>query len=127
MAVKITTSENELIELLPEGSGNFYADGAYDSKKVLNTVVERGYRPVVKKTKNPPGGFGSKKRDEVFSEKEYKHRNPHEGFWGAFTTWFGDRMPCFLRETAVTRVLLGVMCYALKILLRVKYCLSNGR
>ena len=47
------TSENELTELLPEGSGNFYADGAYDSKKVLNTVVERGYRPIVKKTKNP--------------------------------------------------------------------------
>ncbi|AGT34315.1 hypothetical protein OCC_14170 [Thermococcus litoralis DSM 5473] len=39
--MKITTSENELIELLPEGSGNFYADGAYDSKKVLNTVVEK--------------------------------------------------------------------------------------
>ena len=36
-------------------------------------------------------------------------------------------MPCFLRETTVTRVLLGVMCYALKILLRVKYCLSNRR
>ena len=127
MAVKITTSENELIELLPEGSGNFYADGAYDSKKVLNTVVERGYRPIVKKTRNPPDGFGSKRRDEVFSVEEYKHRNPHEGFWGAFTIWFGDRMPCFLRETAVTRILLGVMCYALKILLRVKYCLSNRR
>jgi len=49
------------------------------------------------------------------------------GSGGAFITWFGDRMPCFLRETTVTRVLLGVMCYALKILLRVKYCLSNRR
>ena len=75
MAVKITTSENELIELLPEGSGNFYADGAYDSKKVLNTVVERGYMPIVKKTKNPPDGFGSRRRDEVFSEKEYKRES----------------------------------------------------
>ncbi|WP_456321626.1 hypothetical protein [Palaeococcus sp. (in: euryarchaeotes)] len=123
--MRITTSENELIELLPEGSGDFYADGAYDSKKALNTVVEKGYQPIVKRTENPPGGFGSRRRDEVFSVEEYKHRNPHEGFWGAFTTWFGDRMLCFLRETTVTRILLGVMCYALKILLRVKYCLSN--
>ncbi|WP_042697817.1 hypothetical protein [Thermococcus sp. PK] len=98
--MKITTSENELIELLPGGSGNFYADGAYDSK-------------------------GSKKRDRVFSEEEYRHRNPHEGFWGAFTTWFGSRIPCFLKKTTVTRILLGVMCYGLKILLRVKYCLNN--
>ena len=63
----------------------------------------------------------------MFSDEEYKHRNPHAGFWGAFTIWFDDRMPCFLRETAVTWILLGVMCYALKILLGVKYYLSNGR
>ncbi|WP_042699200.1 hypothetical protein [Thermococcus sp. PK] len=81
------------------GFWEFYADGAYDSKKVLNTVVEKGYRPIVKKTKNAPGGFGSKKRDRVFSEEEYRHRNPHEGFWGAFTTWFGSRIPCFLKKT----------------------------
>jgi len=69
VAVKITTSENELIELLPEDSENFHADGAYDSKKVLNTVVEKGYRPIVKKTKTPSDGFGSRKRDEVFSQE----------------------------------------------------------
>ena len=90
-------------------------------------MVERGYRPIARKTKNPPDGFGSKKRDEVFSEERYKHRNPHEGFRDALTTWFGDRVPCFLRETTATRILLGVMCYSLKILLRVKYCLSNER
>ena len=37
-------------------------------------MVEKGYQPIVKKTKNPPDGFGSKKRDEVFSVREYKHR-----------------------------------------------------
>ncbi|WP_156882100.1 hypothetical protein [Thermococcus sp. PK] len=42
-----------------------------------------------------------------------------------FTTWFGSRIPCFLKKTTVTRILLGVMCYGLKILLRVKYCLNN--
>ncbi|WP_156882204.1 hypothetical protein [Thermococcus sp. PK] len=32
-------------------------------------MVEKGYRPIVKKTKNAPGGFGSKKRDRVFLKK----------------------------------------------------------
>ncbi|MCA6213043.1 hypothetical protein GQS78_01795 [Thermococcus bergensis] len=68
--MKITTSENELIELLPGGSGNFYADGAYDSKKVLNTVVEKGYRPIVKKTKNAPRWFLVVRREtECFLKK----------------------------------------------------------
>jgi len=43
-------------------------------------VVERGYRPIVRKTRNPPDSFASKKRDEVFSEERYKHGKPHEGF-----------------------------------------------
>ena len=46
--------------------------------------MEKGYRPIVKKTKNPPDGFGSRRRDEVFSVEEYKHRNPHEGVLGCF-------------------------------------------
>ena len=32
-------------------------------------MVEKGYKPIVKKTKNPPDGFGSKKRDEVFPRR----------------------------------------------------------
>ena len=121
------TSENELTELLPEGSGNFYADGAYDSKKVLNTVVERGYRPIVKKTKNPRVVLAVRRGMKYFPRRSISTGILMRGFWGAFTTWFGCRVCCFLKGTTVTRILLGVMCYALKILLRVKYCLSNGR
>jgi len=40
VAVSITTYESEAIERLPEGKGYFYADAAYDSRKVLNTVVD---------------------------------------------------------------------------------------
>jgi len=36
----------------------------------------------------------------------------------ALTNWFGDRIPCFC-ETAATRLLVRVACYALRILLRV--------
>jgi len=44
----MTTYESKAIERLPEGKGYFYADAAYDSWRVLNTVVDRGYLPIVK-------------------------------------------------------------------------------
>jgi len=42
VAVSITTYERKAIERLPEGKGYFYADAAYDIRKVLNIVVNRG-------------------------------------------------------------------------------------
>ena len=37
----MTTYESKAIERLPEGKRYFYAD--YDSRKVLNIVVDRGF------------------------------------------------------------------------------------
>ena len=102
---------------MPEG--NFYADAAYDSRRVLNIVVDRGYLPIVKPRKNRAKGYGARIRDEIFDKKKYKRRGICEGFFGALTNWFGDKIPCSLVETAVTRLLIRVACYALRILLRV--------
>ena len=62
MAVSITTYESKAIERLPEGKGYFYADAAYDSRRVLNTVVDKGYLPIVKR-KNKARGYGVRIRD----------------------------------------------------------------
>ncbi len=115
----MTTYESRAIERLPEGKGYFYADAAYDSRKVLNTVVDRGYIPIVKPRKNKAKGYGAKIRDEIFDKDLYKRRGICEGFFGALTNWFSDRIPCFLVETAITRLLIRIACYALRILLRV--------
>jgi len=55
--------ESKAIERLPEGKGYFYADAAYDSRRVLNTIVDRGYLPIVKPRKNRARGYGARIRD----------------------------------------------------------------
>ena len=115
----MTTYESKAIERLPEGKGYFYADAAYDSRRVLNTVVDRGYLPCVKPRKNKARGYGARIRDRIFDKDKYRRRGICEGFFGALTNWFGDEIPCSLIETAVTRLLVRVACYALRILLRV--------
>ena len=99
---------------MPRDRGYFYADAAYDSRRVLNTVVGRGYLPIVKPRKNRCYGA----RIRIFDKEKYS-RGICEGFFGVLTNWFGDRIPCSLVETAVTRLLIRVACYALRILLRV--------
>ncbi len=83
-------------------------------------VVDRGYLPVIKPRKIKAGGYGARIRDRVFDREKYRRRGICEGFFGALTNWFGDRIPCFLRETTITRILLRVLCYTLRILLRVR-------
>ena len=119
VAVSITTYESKAIERLPEGKGYFYADAAYDSRRVLNIIVDRGYLPIVKPRKNRAKGYGAKIRDMISDKKKYKRRGICEGFFGALTNWFGDKINCSLVETAVTRLLVRVACYALRILLRI--------
>jgi len=100
--------------------GYFFGDSEYDSKQLLNKIVDRGYLPIIKPRKISPGGFGSKIRDRLFKDEIYKRRSVCEGFFGALTNWFGDSVPCFLDETTITRTLLRVLAYALRILLRIK-------
>jgi len=104
---------------LSKGKGYFYADAAYDSRKVLNIIVDGGYLPIVKPRKIRAKGYGARIRDEIFDKDKYRRRGICEGFFGALTNWFGDKIPCSLVETTVTRLLVRVACYTLKILLRV--------
>ncbi len=104
---------------MPEGMGYFFGDGEYDSKQLLNKIDDRGYIPIIKPGKISASGFGSKIRDRLFNEEIYKRRLVCEGFFGALTNWFGDRAPCLLIESTITRILLRVLAYALRILLRI--------
>ena len=93
--------------IIPRGEGNFYGDGEYDDKKVLNKVnkvVNFGYNPIIKRTKRGARGYGAKKRDEVFDEEVYKKRSICKGFFGALTNRFGGRLNTFLESTTITRI-----------------------
>jgi len=98
--------------------GYLFGDREYDSKPFLNKIDERGYLPIIKPKKISASGFGSKIRDRLFNEEIYKRRSVCEGFFGAITNWFGDRVSCRLIETTITRILLRALAYALRILLR---------
>ncbi len=100
--------------------GFFFGDSEYDSKQILNKIVDRGYLPIIKPRKISAGGFGSRIRDRLFNDEIYRRRSVCEGFFGALTNWFGNSIPCFLDETTITRILLRMLAYALRILLRIK-------
>lgn len=104
---------------VPEGDGCFFGDGEYDSRWLLNRIVEKGYIPIIKPGKISAGGYGAQVRDEEFDEETYKHRSVCEGFFGALTNWFGSHVPCYLIETTITRIALRVISYALRIILRI--------
>ena len=74
---------------------------------------------MVKPRKISASVWGSRIRDRLFNEEIYDDRAICEGFCGALTNWFGNRVPCFLRTTTITRVALRVISYALRILLRI--------
>lgn len=103
---------------VPKGEGFFYGDGEYDSKNFLDKIVLRGYLPIIKPTKRNPRSFGARVRDKIYDNEIYKDRSICEGFFGALTNWFGEKVPCFLYETTLTRIGLRVVAYALRILLR---------
>ncbi len=80
--------------------------------------------PIIKIKKRNPKGFGARIRDTIYNEEEYKERSICEGFFGALTNWFGERVPCFLVDTIITRIGLRVAAYALRILSRLDINLS---
>ena len=75
--------------------------------------------PVVNPGKRGASGFGASIRDELFDEDLYQDRLICEGFFGALTNWFGKNVPCYLDATTITRTALRVICYSLRILLRI--------
>ena len=118
--VDLTSSEEEFVVGIPEGSGFALADGAFDTKKALNELVEKGYLPVVKPTKRKPDGFGSKIRDLLFDKSVYRYRSVGEGYFGALSVEFGERLKS-RGKSDKTRILARNIVYCIKIVLRWKY------
>jgi hypothetical protein len=118
--VDLTNSEEEFVAGIPEGRGLVLADGAFDAKKVLNGLVERGYVPIVKPTKRKPDGFGSKIRDLFFDRSIYRYRAVGEGYFGALSVEFGERLKS-RGKSDKARILARNIVYCIKIALRWKY------
>jgi hypothetical protein len=59
---KITNSEVEFVKDIPEGSRFMFGDGAFDAKPVLNTIISKGYLPMIKKGITNPKRLWSKNK-----------------------------------------------------------------
>lgn len=97
--VDLTSSEEEFVAGIPEGGGFALADGAFDTKKVLNELVWKGYLPIVKPTKRKAVG---------------------EGFFGALSVEFGERLKS-RGKSDKKRVLARNIVYCIKLALRWKH------
>ncbi|WP_290899721.1 hypothetical protein [Ferroglobus sp.] len=118
--VDLMSSEEEFVAGIPEGNGFALADGAFDTKKVLNELVWKGYLPIVKSTKRKPDGLGSKIRDLFFDKSVYRYRSVGEGYFGALSVEFGDRLKS-RGKSDKARILARNVIYCIKIALRWKH------
>jgi hypothetical protein len=114
-----TGSEVEFVKGIPEGGGVMLGDRAFNAKPVLNTIASRGYIPIVKRGSRSPRGYGARIRDRAYNEALYAYRGVGEGIFGALT--FGDRLKTRRKEPTKTRILLRIIIYCLKILVRWAY------
>jgi hypothetical protein len=66
-------------------------DGAFDAKPVLNTITSKEYIPIIKRGLTSPRGFGARIRDRIKTKR---------------------------KESFKTRVILRLIVYCLKIIVR---------
>jgi hypothetical protein len=118
---QLTGSEVEFARGIPEGVGIMLGDGAFDAKPILNTIASKGYIPIVKRGSRSPKGYGARIRDRAYDEALYAYRSVGEGIFGALTVEFGERLKTRRKEPTKTRILLRIMIYCLKILVRWAY------
>ena len=71
---------------------------------------------MVKRGLASPRGCGARIRDRAYVESLYAYRSVGEGIFGASTVEFGDRIKT--KESTETRILLRIIIYCLKIIVR---------
>ncbi|MCL7389712.1 MAG: hypothetical protein LZ173_07275 [Thaumarchaeota archaeon] len=108
----------EFVEGIPEGGGIMLGDGVFNAKPVLNTIASKGYIPMVKRDSRSPRGYGARIRDRVYDEALYAYRSVGERIFGALTVEFGESLKTRRKEPTKTRILLRIIIYCLKILVR---------
>jgi len=76
---------------------------------------------MVKRGLASPRGYGARIRDRAYVESLYAYRSVGEGIFGALTVEFGDRIKTKKKESIETRILLRIIIYCLKIIVRWAY------
>ena len=76
---------------------------------------------MVKRGLASPRGYGARIRDRAYVESLYAYRSVGGGIFGALTVEFGDRIKTKKKKSTETRILLRIIIYCLKIIVRWAY------
>ena len=108
---------------LTEGNGDLLADAWYDDNRSFGIMFNKGYNPIVKPNKDRWKGHWRKKARRLYRHpigmQKYRQRGRGESLYGTLTNQFGDRLKAKLYKTSMTRIGCRVLCYMIRIYMRV--------
>ena len=119
----LTKSVSEPVyEAVPNGSGLAYLDAGYDDNKTIGVMFRKGYTPIVCPNKGRFHGYWRRKARKLYRMPEhrlgYRQRGRGESLFGSLTNQFGDRLNVKSLFAMQTRVASRVVCYQIKLLIR---------
>lgn len=119
-----TTLLQPLLEHLPQGTGSVLGDKGFDSIRVMTTIREKGYRPVIP-IKRGRNLYHIKNPLRLLSEKNaeqpiYKQRPLIEGLFGNVKQKLSSHVRIFKIEIAQTFALLRFALLNVSVLVRIE-------
>lgn len=114
-----------LLEELPPGKGYVLGDKGFDSHRIMTTILQKGYRPVIdikqgrlKRNIKDPLRIKSKKNAD--NPKIYNQRTLIEGLFGNVKQKLSSHIRIFKLETAKTFALLRLALLNVSVLVKLE-------
>ena len=115
-------------DVLVRGHGFLLADRWYDVNFVYREIERNGYIPLNKPQKARSRGRFRRRARKIYNLywRQYKQRARGESVFGSLTNAFGDRICTRMKKTTYIRSVARVICYQMKILIRINACFVNA-
>lgn len=111
--------------ILKDGGGNLYCDAGYDDNTSMGIMFERKYVPIVCPVSTRWKGYYRKKARKLYRNIKnrlgYRQRGRGESTFGSLTNAYGDRIKTLSPQATITRTASRVLCYQVKILMRLTH------
>ena len=110
--------------LIP-GKGELMMDRWYDDNTAIGIAYAQGYLPIVKLNSNRFRGHYRRKARKLYyaDQLRYRQRGRGESVYGSLTNCYGDRLTTRLQKATQTRIAARVVCYLIRLCIRVDSCL----
>lgn len=106
-------------DVIVPGNGFFMGDKWYDVNGIFRIVYREGYTPIISPQRTRCSGYWRRKARKDYDKRRYRQRGRGESVFGSLTNWLGDRLHTRKRVTTYLRSCVRVLCYQVKILIRI--------